>query len=93
MRRSASSLIRVADRQVEAALEDQAERGAPRPDNLRCQQVQARLTPASVRELNVLLNTLLDFVQEHDDPDGSMVSVTIATAPVLRDRGDSSKRN
>lgn len=88
MQRSASSLLRLADRQVHAALELQKETGSRRPPSLRCMQVHVRLAPAAVRELARRLDDLIAFIEESDDPEAEkMVAVTLASAPIPGARG------
>ncbi len=82
MKRSAASLLRLADRQLQRTLDQQKADGSQRPPTYRSMQYHSRLTPASVRELNKLLDQVGEFMAEHDDPDGSMISLTVACAPV-----------
>ena len=86
MQRSASSLLRVADRQLKAAYKRQRETASERPRTLRIQQYYTRLTPSAARELEQRLEELLAFVQAADSPDGRRVSITVCTAPL--DAGD-----
>lgn len=83
MRSSVAALLRLADRQMQAALARQQESGTRRPASLRVAQLNARLSPAAVAELNRRLDEVLDFVHEHDDPNsGQLVSLTLAMSPV-----------
>ena len=84
MQRSAAALLRLAARQVHAALERQRETGGKRPPSVRCMQLHARLSPAAVRELARRLDEVLAFLRDSDDPDaGEMVAVTVTSAPVI----------
>lgn len=83
MQRSVSSLLRLADRQLHAALETQKEQGTPRAPNFRIQQYQARLSRRDLKRLQALLDELSTFLEEHDDPRESAISsVTFAVAPM-----------
>jgi predicted ArsR family transcriptional regulator len=85
MARSAGALLRLADRHLQVALEDQAATGTRRPGNLRIQQYQARLSPRSIRELNRKLDELCQFLEDADDPEvASLTTVTLTTAPTAR---------
>jgi len=82
-RRSASALLRLADRQMSAAIETQAEQGKRRDVSLRTQQVQARLSPAAQKELARRLDEILVFVGENDDPEREeRVVLTLFSAPL-----------
>jgi DNA-binding transcriptional ArsR family regulator len=80
---SAAALLRLADRQVGTALEHQKESGSTRPISLRIQQVQARLSPKSQRELARRLDDVLQFLYEADDAEQpDRVVVTLVSAPL-----------
>ena len=82
-RRSASALLRLADRQLGAAIERQEEEGTERPVSLRIQQVQARLSPAAQRELARRLDAVIDYALEQDDAErGERVVVTVVSSPL-----------
>jgi predicted ArsR family transcriptional regulator len=84
-RRSAAALLRLSQRQVTAAILRQQERGSRRPITLRAQQLQARLSPASQRELAQRLDEILEFLIDHDDPEEqSRTMVTLVSAPLHR---------
>ncbi len=82
-RRSASALLRLADRQLGAAIERQQETKSKRPVSLRIQQVQARLSPAAQRELAARLDDIVRFLIDEDDPEQSArVVVTLVGSPL-----------
>ena len=82
-RRSAAALLRLAERQVVAALERQEADGARRPLSLRVHNLQARLSPSAQRELARKLDEVMRFLAERDDPDArEHVAVTVVSAPV-----------
>lgn len=82
-RNSVAALMRLANRQFANAVEHQKTTGSTRPVSLRTQQVQARLSPASQRELARRLDDVLQFLVEADDPEQSArVVVTLISAPL-----------
>ncbi len=84
MKDTTSPLLRLADRQVQSALDHQRETGSQRHKALRIQQVNARLSKSAMNELNRRLDDVLQFVHENDQEDiDSMISVTLAVAPLL----------
>ncbi|MEQ8768469.1 MAG: helix-turn-helix domain-containing protein [Planctomycetota bacterium] len=86
MQRSAAALLRLTERQLQSALEHQRDAGVTRHPAFRIQQLQVRLKPKVVAELNRRLNDLLQFIAESDDPEArELIAVTIAAAPLHSD--------
>ena len=86
--KSVSALLRLADRQVTAALDHQASEGTPRHPVLRAQQLRVRLTRTHAREAARRIDDLLQFLVDHDDPDAARaedVAVTMVAAPLADD--------
>jgi hypothetical protein len=88
-RRSTAALLRLAERQLGAAIERQERDRSTRPISLRAMQVQPRLSRSAQRELARRLDEVLAFLAVNDDPEeGQRVAVTLVSAPV-EDRRDS----
>lgn len=82
-RRSASALLRLADRQLTTAIQEQEDTGSKRPVSLRIQQLQARLSRRDQRELARRLDSVLEFLSSADDPaQTERIVVTLVSAPL-----------
>jgi DNA-binding transcriptional ArsR family regulator len=82
LKRAASALLRLADRQLAAELDFMMETRTARSIAFRIQQRNARLTPEVAAELSARLDDVMDFLQQNDCADGEMISLTFASSPI-----------
>jgi predicted ArsR family transcriptional regulator len=84
--KSASALLRLADRQFGRAIDHQIEERKTRSISLRIQQLNVRLAPSAQRELAAKMDELLTFLTENDQGAGSdSIAVTLVSCPIRSD--------
>lgn len=82
LKRGASALLRLTDRQLASELDAMGDTRKPRSVSFRIQQLNARLTPADEAQLAKKLDEVTRFLREHDSEEGRLVSVTLASSPI-----------
>ena len=80
---AASALLRLADRQTRATLESGTAQLTGQARNLSVKRLTARLKPAELKQLNKLLDELIEFLAQRQstDDDATAVSLTFALHP------------